>query len=56
MPVGKKRDDIWWLSYALDKQAYIFTYDTFKDKIEYENEKSDGTKIRRRKKMRMAIT
>ena len=51
MPVGKKRDDIWWLSYALDKQAYIFTYDTFKDKIEYETvEKSDGTKIKRRKK------
>ena len=25
MPVGKKREDVWWLSYALDEQAYIFT-------------------------------
>ncbi len=37
MPVGKKREDVWWLSYALDEQAYIFTYDKFNDKFEYEN-------------------
>jgi len=27
IPVGKKREDVWWLSYALDEQAYIFTND-----------------------------
>ena len=36
MPVGKKREDVWWLSYALDEQAYIFTYDKFNDKFEYD--------------------
>lgn len=51
MPVGKKREDIWWLTYALDEQAYIFTYDKFNDKYEYETvKKNDGSKISRKKK------
>lgn len=51
MPVGKKKEDVWWLSYALDEQAYIFTFDKFRDKFEYETvEKPDGSKFRRKKK------
>ena len=51
MPVGKKRDDIWWLTYALEQEAYIFTYDKFQDKFEYETvKKTDGSTYRRKKK------
>ena len=49
-PVNKKKEDIWWLSYALDEQAYIFTYDKFQDKYEYEEIKKRGKVIRRKKK------
>jgi hypothetical protein len=51
IPVGKKREDVWWLSYALDEQAYIFTNDKFQDKFEYETvKKTDGSTYRRKKK------